>query len=147
MIKQETSNDDLIKMKTYHCLIILINVIYLTNGQESWTHPSVGKLTNQNIRELEKIAKVTHNTDKDGTRVGTNQTRLAKSYVKLNARTGRNEKIKSDNESEVNNFVSDEEEKINRNNTQSVKDKESSTYNFYPSRRDATVKRKQAVSV
>lgn len=127
-------------------------MIYLTNGDESWTHSSVGKsISNHNLKELEKIAKVTHNTDRDGTRVGTNQTRLAKSYVKINARTARNEDVKSvdkaKDESEVNNFVSDDEEKINRNNTQTPKDnKESTTYNFYPSRRDATVKRKQAVS-
>lgn len=134
-------------MKTYHCLLIFINVIYLTNGEGTWTHPGMGKsISNHHLRELEKIAKVTQNTDTNGTRVGTNQTRIAKSYVRLNSRMGRNEDIQSDkakDESEVNNFVSDEEEKTNRNNTQTAKEKEASTYNFYPSRRDATGKRKQ----
>lgn len=126
-------------MKIKHSLVILIHIVYLTNGERIWTNSNLRRLTGNNYTRLENIAKVTHNTERNVPSAGTSQHRLG-SF----ARAEKHEKV---DRSEVNNLVNNDDEKGNNSVVQAGTEKESATYNFYPSRREVTGKKKQPVSL
>lgn len=136
-------------MKTSYLFIVLFNVVYLTNAEETWSLGRVNKLSDNNLKQLEKIAKITQNSETfapdeynvQSSRLTRDLPLIESQSRKLKEKTSESSK----NESEVNNFVSEDESQTTRSTGQAENGDETTTYNFYPSRKGATAKRKTPV--
>lgn len=137
-------------MNTNYLFVVLFNLIcvYLTSADDEWTVPKLNKLSNENIKELERLAKVTQNVASLGANLRDNlQPRLSRNMPSSTANFQSNKfkesRQSSKNESVVNNLVSEDENQTRSEEREEVD--ESTTYNFYPSRRGATTKKKAPV--
>lgn len=127
-------------MKANYLLLILLQVLYLANCEESG---KVNRINESNLRELAKIAKVTQNA---GNEPAKNAIRLSRSFGRANSRQsriGEDASEQNSNGTVLNNTVSGERE----SDRSAVVEADSSAGEPQAGRRESAGKRKQPVSI